>query len=62
MTTAVQDQLLVPTDVAAVAASVERDTILKWAERGKLTRYGTRHRRMWDLHELRDLVTKVKGS
>jgi hypothetical protein len=43
---------LVPTQLAALAAGVGEATIRKWASRGRITRYGTSRRAMYDLDEL----------
>ena len=48
---------LVPTKVAALAASVKIETIRKWASRGKLTRYGTPGRAQYDLDEISALIS-----
>ena len=47
---------LVPTELAALAAGVGEATIRKWVSRGKLTRYGTPRRALFDLDELLDLA------
>ncbi|WP_245721591.1 transcriptional regulator [Nocardia crassostreae] len=44
-----------PTELAALAAGVRKETIRKWASRGKLTRYGTPGRAEYDLAELLEL-------
>jgi hypothetical protein len=46
---------LVPTRLAAMAAGVSEAAIRKWASRGKITRYGTSRRALYDLEELLDL-------
>ncbi|MBY8882379.1 hypothetical protein [Actinacidiphila acidipaludis] len=46
-----QDRL-VPTAVAALAASVTEATIRKWVSRGKITRYGTPGRSQFDIDEV----------
>jgi hypothetical protein len=43
---------LVPTRVAALAASVSEATIRKWVSRGKITRYGTPGRSQFDIDEV----------
>jgi len=43
---------LVPTAVAALAASVSEATIRKWVSRGKITRYGTPGRSQFDIDEV----------
>jgi predicted site-specific integrase-resolvase len=43
--------LLTTTD-AAYAAGVAPATIRKWAERGKIRRYGTPNRALWQLTEI----------
>lgn len=51
---------LLDTEAVAYAAGVKPVTVRQWANRGKLTRYGTRRRRLYDLFELRNLlVTRV---
>ena len=47
---------MVPTELAALAVGVTEATIRKWASRGKLTRYGTARRAMYDLDELGDVA------
>lgn len=47
---------LISTNLAALAAGVTEATIRKWASRGKLTRYGTPGRALYDLDELLDLL------
>lgn len=47
---------LVPTGLAALAAGVTSATIRKWASRGKLSRFGTPRRALYDLDELMLLV------
>ncbi|MFB7297726.1 MerR family transcriptional regulator [Streptomyces rubiginosohelvolus] len=46
----------VPTELAALAAGVGQATIRKWASRGKITRYGTPGRAIYDLDELLEIV------
>lgn len=46
----------VPTQLAALAAGVPEATIRKWATRGKLTRYGSPGRAVYDLDELYELL------
>jgi hypothetical protein len=43
---------LVPTGLAALAAGVTSATIRKWASRGKIRRFGTPQRALYDLDEL----------
>lgn len=43
---------LVPTGLAALAAGVTSATIRKWASRGKLRRFGTPQKALYDLDEL----------
>jgi hypothetical protein len=47
---------LVPTELAALAADVSPATIRKWASRGKLIRYGSARRALYDLAELLELL------
>jgi hypothetical protein len=51
------DRVIVPTELAALAAGVPEATIRKWASRGKLTRYGSPRRAEYDLDELYQLLT-----
>jgi hypothetical protein len=53
------DARLVPTGLAALAAGVTSATIRKWASRGKITRFGTPQRAMYDINELMHLVGGV---
>ncbi|REF00935.1 helix-turn-helix domain-containing protein [Thermomonospora umbrina] len=53
---------LVPTQLAALAAGVSEATIRKWASRGKLTRYGTTGRALYDLTELLDLLAEGESG
>lgn len=46
----------VPTELAALALDVPVATIRQWARRGKLTRYGTARRALYDLAECRRLA------
>lgn len=50
---------LVHTDLAALAVGMTQATIRKWASRGKITRYGTPGRALYDLCELLDITTEV---
>lgn len=43
---------LVPTAAAAVATGLKEATIRKLAQRGKLTRHGTKGRALYDVDEL----------
>ncbi|MER5786440.1 hypothetical protein ABT104_32715 [Streptomyces mobaraensis] len=43
---------LVTTELAALAAGVSPATIRKWSSRGKITRYGTTRRALYDLTEI----------
>jgi hypothetical protein len=52
----------VPTELAALAAGVPEATIRKWASRGKLTRYGSARRAMYDLDELYELLVERGGK
>jgi hypothetical protein len=47
---------LVPTAVAALAASVSEATIRKWVSRGKITRYGTPGRSQFDIDEVTQIA------
>lgn len=47
---------LVPTGLAALAAGVTAATIRKWASRGKIKRFGTPRKALYDLDELMLLV------
>lgn len=47
---------LVPTGLAALAAGVSSATIRKWASRGKIRRFGTPRRALYDLNELMLIV------
>lgn len=49
---------LVPTKVAALAAGVSEATIRKWVSRGKLTRYGTPGRSVFDIDELTQIALR----
>lgn len=46
----------VPTELAALALGVREVTIRQWARRGKITRYGTARRALYDLDELTELA------
>lgn len=50
------DLRLVPTGLAALAAGVTSATIRKWASRGKIRRFGTPRKALYDLDELMLLV------
>jgi hypothetical protein len=52
----------VPTQLAAMAAGVPEATIRKWASRGKLTRYGSARRALYDLDELYELLVETRGK
>ena len=47
---------LVPTELAALAAGATEATIRKWASRGKITRYGTPGRALYDLDEITGIL------
>lgn len=47
---------LVPTVLAALATGVTSATIRKWASRGKIRRFGTPQKALYDLNELMLLV------
>jgi hypothetical protein len=53
---------LVPTALAALAAGVSDGTIRKWASRGKIKRFGTPQKALYDLNELMLLVADGAGS
>ncbi|GAA4078584.1 hypothetical protein GCM10022214_40860 [Actinomadura miaoliensis] len=57
-----QPRRAVPTELAALAAGVSEATIRKWASRGKLTRYGTPGRAMYDLDELATIMASPRRS
>lgn len=46
----------VPTELAALVLGVREVTIRQWARRGKITRYGTARRALYDLDELSELA------
>ncbi|MFD5633586.1 transcriptional regulator [Streptomyces sp. NPDC127077] len=46
----------VPTELAALVLGVQEVTIRQWARRGKITRYGTARRALYDLDELTELA------
>lgn len=52
------DRLLVPADVAAVALGVTPEAVRKLAQRGRLTRHGTRRRRLYDLRECKQIIER----
>ena len=47
---------LVPTDLAALAMGVTPSAVRKLASRGRLTRYGTSRRALYDLNEIESAV------
>lgn len=49
----------VPTELAALALDVPESTIRQWAKRGKLARYGTARRALYDLAECRRLAVLI---
>ncbi|GAA4136222.1 hypothetical protein GCM10022416_19710 [Actinomadura keratinilytica] len=57
-----QPRRAVPTELAALAAGVSEATIRKWASRGKLTRYGTPGRALYDLDELAVIIASPRRS
>ncbi|GLZ15458.1 hypothetical protein Acsp04_56930 [Actinomadura sp. NBRC 104425] len=57
-----QPRRAVPTELAALAAGVSEATIRKWASRGKLTRYGTPGRALYDLDELAAIMASPRRS
>ncbi|SNR59246.1 hypothetical protein SAMN06265355_104432 [Actinomadura mexicana] len=56
------DARLVPTGLAALAAGVSAATIRKWASRGKIKRFGTPRRALYDLNELMLLIDDEGAS
>lgn len=52
----------VPTELAALALGVQEVTIRQWARRGKITRYGTARRALYDLDELTELARTTKPT
>lgn len=59
----VDEPRLVPTQLAALAAGVGEATIRKWASRGRITRYGSARRALYDLDELLDpAVQEIEES
>jgi hypothetical protein len=54
-------RVVVPTQLAALAAGVTDATIRKWASRGKLTRYGGPGRAEYDLDEILSLLAEKDG-
>ncbi|MBZ4322235.1 helix-turn-helix domain-containing protein [Streptomyces huiliensis] len=48
---------LVTTELAALAAGVSPATIRKWSSRGKITRYGSSRRALYDLTEIMNVGT-----
>ncbi|MFD8739479.1 MerR family transcriptional regulator [Streptomyces sp. NPDC059618] len=46
----------VPTELAALVLGVQEVTVRQWARRGKITRYGTARRALYDLDELTELA------
>lgn len=46
----------VPTALAALAMDVPEGTIRQWANRGRITRYGTKRQALYDLDELARLA------
>ncbi|MFI6347979.1 helix-turn-helix domain-containing protein [Streptomyces sp. NPDC050560] len=47
-----------PTKLAALALGVSEATIRQWARRGKLTRYGSPGRAIYDVDELANLAER----
>lgn len=62
MTSRTCHRRLVPTELAALAAGVKKETIRKWASRGKLTRYGRPGRAEYDLSEILTLLGEPDPS
>ncbi|NUR57964.1 MAG: hypothetical protein HOV87_04580 [Catenulispora sp.] len=54
--TAEMKRRLVSTELAAMAAGVSDGTIRKWASRGKINRFGSPQKALYDLDELMRLV------
>ncbi|CAM5612670.1 hypothetical protein [Streptomyces purpurascens] len=52
----------VPTALAALALGVREGTIRQWANRGKITRYGTKRQALYDLNELAALAAGENGA
>ncbi|GAB2898282.1 transcriptional regulator [Streptomyces mayteni] len=52
----------VTTELAALAVGVTRATIRKWASRGKITRYGSPGRAIYDLDELMAIAIRRNGG
>lgn len=52
----------VPTELAALVLGVQEVTIRQWARRGKITRYGTARRALYDLDELTELARTTKPT
>jgi hypothetical protein len=50
---------LVPTASAALAAGVTPATIRKWASRGRIIRYGTPQRALYDIDELMEALASA---
>jgi len=50
------DTKLVPTVLASLATGVTSATIRKWASRGKIKRFGTPQKALYDLDELMRIV------
>ena len=57
-----QEPRLVPTQLAALAVGVGEATIRKWASRGRITRYGSSRRALYDLDELLDAAALVDAD
>ncbi|MFI0741822.1 hypothetical protein ACH4PU_27700 [Streptomyces sp. NPDC021100] len=53
---------LVTTELAALAAGVSPATIRKWSSRGKITRYGSARRALYDLTEIMNAVAVGPSS
>ncbi|MFF3446637.1 hypothetical protein ACFYXJ_05780 [Streptomyces sp. NPDC002667] len=52
----------VPTELAALVLGVQEVTIRQWARRGKITRYGTARRALYDLDELTALARTTAST
>ncbi|MFE2531583.1 transcriptional regulator [Streptomyces sp. NPDC059371] len=52
----------VPTELAALVLGVQEVTIRQWARRGKITRYGTARRALYDLDELTELARTTTST
>ncbi|WP_171165998.1 helix-turn-helix domain-containing protein [Streptomyces sp. I05A-00742] len=53
---------LVTTELAALAADVSPATVRKWASRGRITRYGSTQRALYDLAEIMDIMNTAAAG